>query len=94
VEEVEVLFEGDTVRLAIGGPLMTVLAVTADRCCCFWFDDDGTFQHGDFERELVRFVAPAVRLIPNAEPFWRRRRPISRSASKPARSGSPASRTF
>jgi uncharacterized protein YodC (DUF2158 family) len=78
VKDVEVLFEGDTVRLRYGGPLMTVLAVEADRCCCFWFDEDNRLVHGDFEREVIRFVEPATRLIPHAEPFWRRIRPVAR----------------
>lgn len=79
------LFEGDTVRLAFGGPLMTVLAVTAGRCCCFWFDDEGRLAHGEFEREVIRFVQPAERLIPHAEPFWRKRCATSRHRSHPAR---------
>lgn len=80
VEDVEVLFEGDTVRLVFGGPLMTVLAVKADRCCCFWFDEEGQIAHGEFERDVVRFVEPAVRLIPHSEPFWRKRLPTPTAA--------------
>ena len=72
------LFEGDTVRLAFGGPLMTVLSVKDDRCCCFWFDDRGRLAHGEFEREVVQLVRPAERLIPHAEAFWQ---PQSSSAS-------------
>jgi hypothetical protein len=68
---------------------MTVLAVKADRCCCFWFDENGRFAHGEFEREVVRFVQPAVRLIPDAEPFWRRPRSVHRRSASPART--PAS---
>lgn len=85
------LFEGDTVRLKIGGPLMTVLSVQPDRCCCFWFDDDGQLAHGEFEREVIEFVQPAVRLIPHAEAFWRKRRAVSLPASNSARSRASSS---
>ena len=70
VQETDTLFEGDTVRLAFRGPLMTVLAVKADRCCCFWIDERGRLAHGEFEREVVELVRPAERLIPNSDPFW------------------------
>ena len=79
------LYEGDTVRLAFGGPLMTVLALTPERCCCFWFDEHGRLAHGEFEREVIEFVQPAVRLIPHAEAFWRKRRAVSRPASNSPR---------
>ena len=91
VDEDDVLFEGDTVRLVFGGPLMTVLAVTADRCCCFWFDDQGRLAHGEFERDVVAFVAPAKRLIPHTEAFWRKRRPVSFPASNSVRNRASSS---
>lgn len=81
MENDDALFEGDTVRMIVGGPLMTVLAVDAEHCCCFWFDDQGRLAHGDFEREVLRFVRPAQRLIPNGEAFWRRRQAAMRVAS-------------
>lgn len=86
MDEANALFEGDTVRLAFGGPLMTVLALRADRCCCFWFDDEGRLAHGEFEREVIRRIKPAVRLFPHADPFWRRARSNSRPTVRAARS--------
>lgn len=55
---------GDTVRLAIGGPLMTVLAVNGDGCCCMWFGEDARLEHGTFELDVVELVERAVRLVP------------------------------
>ena len=85
------LYEGDTVRLAFGGPLMTVLAVTPQRCCCFWFDEHGRLAHGEFEREVIEFVQPARRLFPHAEAFWRKARAVSLPASNSARSRASSS---
>jgi uncharacterized protein YodC (DUF2158 family) len=85
-EEDAVLFEGDTVRLKVGGPTMTLLSVKPDRCCCIWFDDASRFVHGEFEPEVIEFVEPGQRLIPHSEAFWRRARAVALPASNSARS--------
>lgn len=54
---------GDTVRLTIGGPLMTILSVSGEHCCCMWFDERGKMQHGKFELEVIELVERAVRLV-------------------------------
>ena len=54
---------GDTVRLKIGGPLMTILSVDRDDCCCMWFSDRGSFEHGKFEYEVLDLVKRAVRVV-------------------------------
>jgi uncharacterized protein YodC (DUF2158 family) len=60
----EVPFEmGDTVRLKIGGPSMTVLSATEDHCCCMWFGERGKFEHGRFELEVIEFVERPARLL-------------------------------
>ena len=56
---------GDTVRLTIGGPLMTILSVTERECCCVWFGEGAKLEHGSFELEMIELVERAVRLIPS-----------------------------
>jgi uncharacterized protein YodC (DUF2158 family) len=63
VEENDCFESGDTVRLKIGGPLMTILAVSEEDCCCMWFSDRGTFEHGRFEHEVLERVKRAVRVV-------------------------------
>jgi uncharacterized protein YodC (DUF2158 family) len=64
--EEDVEFEaGDTVRLKIGGPLMTILSVADQDCCCMWFGDRGKFEHGKFELEVLELVQRARRLLAN-----------------------------
>lgn len=63
MEDDDFIESGDTVRLKIGGPLMTVLAVNRDGCCCMWFSDRGSFEHGTFEHEVLDLVKRAVRLV-------------------------------
>jgi uncharacterized protein YodC (DUF2158 family) len=73
---------GDTVRLKIGGPLMTVVAVGEDQCGCVWFSDRNELEHGKFELGVVELVEPLVRLIEVDRVPWRhRRRRTSRSSS-------------
>lgn len=52
---------GDTVRLAIGGPLMSVLSASGEDCCCFWFSEDNRLQHGRFELDVLELVERAPR---------------------------------
>lgn len=52
---------GDTVRLAIGGPLMSVLSASDEDCCCFWFSEDNRLQHGRFELDVIELVERAPR---------------------------------
>lgn len=54
---------GDTVRLKFGGPLMTVLSITGQECCCMWFGEGAKLEHGSFELEVVELVERAVRLV-------------------------------
>lgn len=56
---------GDTVRLTIGGPLMTILSVTDRECCCVWFGESARLEHGSFELEMIELVERGVRLIPS-----------------------------
>lgn len=63
VEETDTLHPGDTVRLKVGGPLMTTLSVEDDHCCCMWFSDRGSFEHGRFELDVVELVQREVRLL-------------------------------
>ena len=71
---------GDTVRLQIGGPLMTVLAAKDSGCCCIWFD--GTrLEHGTFEFDAVELVERGVRLVPQDSSF---RSPSRRAARSPS----------
>lgn len=65
MEESHTFDTGDTVRLTIGGPLMTVLSVTEDECCCMWFGEGAKLEHGSFELGLIELVERAVRLIPS-----------------------------
>jgi uncharacterized protein YodC (DUF2158 family) len=55
---------GDTVRLTIGGPLMSVLSVSDEACHCMWFGDGGKLEHGKFELDAIELVQRAVRLLP------------------------------
>lgn len=52
---------GDTVRLAIGGPLMSVLSASEEDCCCFWFNEHNRLEHGRFDLDLIELVEPAPR---------------------------------
>lgn len=54
---------GDTVRLKFGGPLMTVLSITEQDCCCMWFGEGAKLEHGRFELEVIELVERAVRLV-------------------------------
>lgn len=54
---------GDTVRLAIGGPVMTVLGVRETTCCCMWFGEGGKLEHGEFELAAIELVERATRLV-------------------------------
>ncbi|MBO6739317.1 MAG: DUF2158 domain-containing protein [Phycisphaerales bacterium] len=40
--------EGSTVRLASGGPLMSVLKIHKDEARCVWLDTEDHRQQGDF----------------------------------------------
>lgn len=55
---------GDTVRLKIGGPLMSVLSASDEACHCMWFSDEGKLEHGEFELDVIELVRRAVRLLP------------------------------
>ena len=68
VQENTAVAASDTVRMKIGGPLMTVLSVDEEHCCCMWFADDGKFQHGRFELDVVELVEHGVRLIDPRQP--------------------------
>jgi uncharacterized protein YodC (DUF2158 family) len=74
---------GDTVRLKIGGPLMTVLSVAGDECCCIWFGEGARLEHGSFECEVVEFVERGRRLVPQ-DTFWSRQRPSDRPGTSRA----------
>jgi uncharacterized protein YodC (DUF2158 family) len=64
--EDDVTFEaGDTVRLKIGGPLMTILSISGEDCCCMWFGEGARFEHGKFELEVLELVQRARRLLAN-----------------------------
>lgn len=54
---------GDTVRLKFGGPLMTVLSIAEQECCCMWFGEGAKLEHGTFEIEVIELVERAVRLV-------------------------------
>ena len=59
---------GDTVRLKIGGPAMTLLSVSEHDCCCMWFGERGRLEHGSFELDAVERVERAVRLVDTRHP--------------------------
>ena len=65
MEEHATFEAGDTVRLKIGGPLMTILSISGEDCCCMWFGDRGRFEHGKFELEVLDLVQRARRLLAN-----------------------------
>ena len=54
---------GDTVRLKIGGPLMTILSLSGGECCCMWFGEGARLEHGSFETEAIELVERGVPLI-------------------------------
>jgi uncharacterized protein YodC (DUF2158 family) len=54
---------GDTVRLKIGGPLMTILSFSGEQCCCMWFGEGARLEHGTFEVDAIELVERAVRLV-------------------------------
>jgi uncharacterized protein YodC (DUF2158 family) len=71
----DTLSMGDTVRLKIGGPLMTILSLSEDECCCMWFGEGARLEHGSFERDMIELVERGVPLI----------EPRQRSAPYPGR---------
>ena len=54
---------GDTVRLTIGGPLMSVLSVSDEECCCLWFSDGPKLEHGRFELDVLELVESGPRRV-------------------------------
>lgn len=59
---------GDTVRLKIGGPLMTLLSLSEGECCCMWFGEGARLEHGSFELEAIELVERGVPLIEPRQP--------------------------
>jgi uncharacterized protein YodC (DUF2158 family) len=82
VDEDNPLEMGDTVRLKFGGPLMTILSISGDDCCCMWFGEGARLEHGSFELEVLELVERAVRLVDTRQPArpGARRGPADRHA--------------
>lgn len=48
---------GDKVKLASGGPDMTIMLITATDLVCVWFDNDHKLVDGRFKEAMLVLIA-------------------------------------